>query len=269
MSQRIALVGFGAIARSVVQYIQDEPRLKLTHIVVPEEVIESTRQALASTHADTKVLSHIPLEAERPDLVVECAGHSALQEHVLPALRAGVPCMVVSIGALSDANMAEAIEAAAREGNTQVQLLSGAIGGIDAVAAAKYSGLDAVTYVGRKPPLGWLGSPAEQVTDLRKLTTATRFFEGTAREAARDYPKNANVAATLSLAGIGLDNTRVELWADPAVDQNIHHYEASGAFGHMAVTLKGNPLPDNPKTSALTVLSIVRALKNRVNTIVI
>lgn len=268
MSQKIALVGFGAIARSVLGFLADEPRLQLSQVVVPSEFQAEAQKALPTAYRQTPVNSQLILDP-KPDLVVECAGHTALREHIVPALRAGIPCMVVSIGALSDDGLAAELEQAAQEGKTQVQLLSGAIGGIDAVAAARYAGLESVRYIGRKPPKGWLGSPAEKVVDLNQLNQATRFFDGSARDAARDYPKNANVAATLSLAGLGLDKTRVELWADPTVNQNIHHYQAEGAFGKIEVTLSGNPLPDNPKTSALTVLSIVRALKNRVQTLAV
>ena len=269
--QRIAMVGFGAIGRSVFDLLANEPRLAITHVIVPAGHEAETAQVLqGSTRGDAvQVVTEVPSGDQRPDLVVECAGHSAVQAHVLPSLSSGIPCMVVSIGALSDASLAEQLEAAALAGNTQVQLLSGAIGGIDALAAARVAGLDSVTYVGRKPPLGWLGTPAEDVLDLRNLKEKAMFFEGSARDAARLYPKNANVAATLSVAGLGLDNTRVQLWADPAVTENIHYYEAQGAFGFMGVTLKGKPLAANPKTSALTVYSVVRALKNRVTPIAV
>ena len=269
--QRIAMVGFGAIGRSVFDLVADEPRLAITHIVVPEGHQDETLQVLRGSARSTavNVVTAVPSGNERPDLLVECAGHGAVQAHVLPSLAAGIPCMVVSIGALSDAVLAEQLEAAAKAGHTQVHLLSGAIGGIDALAAARVAGLDSVTYVGRKPPLGWLGTPAEEKLDLRNLKEKAMFFEGSARDAARLYPKNANVAATLSVAGLGLDATKVQLWADPAVTENIHYYEAQGAFGFMGVTLKGKPLAANPKTSALTVYSVVRALKNRVTPIAV
>lgn len=267
LQQRIAMVGFGAIGHAIFDMLKHEPRLSIGQIIVSEEGRGAVRAELdgLAVGAPVAALSAVPIDGgDRPDLLVECAGHSAIQEHVLPALAAGIPCLVVSIGALSAPGLAEQLEAAADKGRTQVHLLSGAIGGIDALAAAKVAGLSSVVYTGRKPPLGWLGTPAEETLDLKNLKESTMFFSGSAREAARLFPKNANVAATLSLAGIGLDNTRVELYADPGVTENIHYYEARGAFGFMAVTVKNQPLPSNPKTSALTVYSVVRALQNRV-----
>jgi len=263
---KIAMVGYGAIGQAVHNLIKNDDRLRLAQVIVPAGQEDAVQALFPTDHAGgvPQAVSRISQGDDRPDVLVECAGHAALTAHVLPALSQGIPCMVVSIGALSAPGMAEQLEEAARLGGTQVHLLSGAIGGIDALSAAREAGLDSVTYVGRKPPLGWLGSPAEEKLDLRNLKEKAIFFEGSAREAARLYPKNANVAATLSLAGVGLDHTRVELYADPSVTENIHYYEAKGAFGHMAVTMQGKPLASNPKTSALTVYSVVRGLRNLV-----
>jgi aspartate dehydrogenase len=255
-AQRVTLIGFGAIGRSLFQRAQAIPGLQITAIVVPEA---HAAQARAEA-GPTQVVSQVPAD---PGLVLECAGHQALTEHVIPALRRGVECAVLSSGALSEPDLPEQLADAAAHGQTQVHLLAGAIGGIDAIAAARIAGLESVTYTGRKPPTGWRGTPAEEVVDLDSLREPTVILEGTARDSARLYPKNANVSATVSLAGMGLDATRVRLIADPTVSDNIHEIDVRGAFGEMKIIMRGKPLPDNPKTSALTVLSALRFLQNR------
>jgi aspartate dehydrogenase len=261
--RKLAMVGCGAIGSSVLRLLHDDPQVRVTQVVVPRAAFDDARRACAEAAPSARVLESLDLgDAARPDLLVECAGHAAVGDHVLPALEAGIPAVVASIGALHDADALLRLETAATKGGTHVVLVPGAIGGIDALAAARIGGLDSVTYTGRKPPLGWKGTPAEKVCDLDDLSEPVVIFDGSAREAARLYPKNANVAATVSLAGLGFDATRATLIADPGVTRNVHRITAVGAFGRLELTLEGQPLPANPKTSALTVYSIVRAIRN-------
>lgn len=263
----VSMVGCGAIGRGVLELLKSDPDVVFDLVIVPEGTMDEARSAVSALAPHARVATHLSEAHGRPDLLVECAGHRALEEHIVPALELGIPCMVVSVGALSEPGLADRLEAAARRGGTQVQLLSGAIGAIDALAAARVGGLDEVIYTGRKPPRAWKDTPAEQRVDLDALDGPTVIFEGSARDAARLYPKNANVAATLSLAGLGLDRTAVKLLADPGVEENVHHVEARGAFGGFELTMRGKPLAANPKTSALTVFSVVRALGNRAHAV--
>jgi len=253
------MIGYGAVGRTVHARLRGNAGVRIAHVVVHADSVAQVQQIAGP---DVAVSDVVPSNAT---LVLECAGHSALTEHVLPALRRGIECAVLSVGALSEVGLAEQFKAAARDGGTQLHLLPGAIGGIDAIAAARLAGLDEVTYTGRKPPQGWRGSPAENLCDLDNLTEPVLILQASAREAARLYPKNANVAATVALAGLGLDATTVRLYADPGVQQNVHEISLRGVFGEMQLTLRGKPLADNPKTSTLTVLSALRFLNNRVD----
>lgn len=262
---RLALVGCGAIGTALLGLLGHDDEITVAAIVLrdPAKVPASAARACPSATYATAV------PPEGIDLVLEAAGHGAITQHVLPALARGVPAIVCSVGALSTAGLPQALEAAARAGGTQLQLIPGAIGAIDALTAAAVGGLDTVRYTGSKPPQAWKGTPAEQSHDLDALAVPTLVFEGSAREAAARYPKNANVAATVALGGIGLDRTEVRLVADPGAAMNTHRLEASGAFGRFDFTAHNAPLPANPKTSALTVYSAVRALRQRVSPVVL
>ena len=261
--RKLTLIGYGAIGRSLYTRLQGHAGVVVDTIVVP---LQSVAKVQALVGEGVKVCSEVP---EQTYMLLECAGHAALTAHVLPALERGVECAVLSVGALAEPGLPEQLADAARRGGGQIHLLSGAIGGIDAISAARIAGLHSVTYTGRKPPEGWRGTPAEQLVDLDKITEPTVILEASAREAARLYPKNANVAATISLAGLGLDATQVRLIADPTVTENIHEVDVRGEFGEMQMTMRGKPLADNPKTSALTVLSALRFLDNRTGSMTI
>ena len=201
------------------------------------------------------------LLAAGPDLVADCAGHEALRLYAEPLLRAGASLVTVSSGALAAPALEARLAAAqARPGGGRLLIASGAMLGLDGLAAARYGGLERVRYRGIKPARAWRGTPAEALLDLDGRAEPAEFFRGSAREAASQYPANANVTATIALAGIGFDRTEVCLVADPAGRENIHQLEYAGAFGRAQVEVRGRPSPANPKTSLLTGLSVWRAL---------
>ncbi len=255
----VVLIGFGAIGQAICRRLQSSSLITVSHVVVRAVGVSDAMAAIEEMRVPIRVVTEVPLGAQ---LCLECAGHEALGTHVMEALRRGVECAVLSTGALAEPGLPERLSDAALQGGTQVHLLSGAIGGMDAIAAARLGGLDEVTYTGRKPPSSWAPAPVSS----QKITV---ILQATAREAARLYPKNANVAATIALAGLGLDKTHVRLISDPSVTTNVHEIRAKGAFGEMRIEFRGKPLADNPKTSALTVLSALRFLHNRASSLTV
>ena len=264
---QVGLIGYGGIARDVLAVLRDSGSdVAVVGALCRPGRAEKARAALGGVPI---VESLGDLMALRPTVVAEVAGQPALTAFGPDVLRGGVDLLVISIGALAQPTLLERLKAAARDGKSRILLPAGAVGGIDAIAAMRLGGLHLVRYRSRKPPAAWRGSPAEQVADLDKLTAPTVLYRGNAGEAALKYPQNANVAATVALAGLGFAATEVELVADPAAPGNVHEIEAEGVAGRFAITLQGKPSRTNPKTSALAALSVARALINLEATIVV
>ena len=246
---KIGLIGRGAIARYVSDALQERGHTLGAILVRPDRL-----------RADLEVSSIEALPADL-DLMIDCAGHSALATFGPGILARGTDMITVSLGALADTRTESELFAAAQTGDTKLHLASGAIGALDCLNAARVGKLTGVTYIGRKPPQGWKGSPAEDKLNLDALNeTAATHFEGTARAAALEYPKNANVAAAVALAGLGFDETQVQLIADPTITQNIHEVRAEGDFGSFHFQISGNALPENPRSSALAAMSVLGKL---------
>ena len=264
--QTILIIGCGAIGEAVVGYLAGNPAA-----AIGAAIIEPGTEAHArDVFGDGVQLGHDINAITTPiDLAVECAGHPALRQHGAAILARGTDLITVSSGALGDPALYDELAAAASKGKSQLRVVSGAIGALDALAAASVGNLAAVTYRGRKPPQGWRGSPAEDKLDLDALTGAATHFTGSARDAALEYPKNANVAASVALAGLGMDATIVELIADPAVERNIHEIVAEGDFGRFEFHIEGKSLPDNPRSSAVAAMSVVREIIRTTSPIVI
>jgi len=273
---RLGLLGFGNIAVALLEQLSTAVELPLEHLSVLclPEMVEDARDRLSRDFpavsktvlvgTDTRTLLSAKL-----DLVVECAGHGAVATHVPLLLRAGVDVILASVGALSDPELDAVLRAAARQGGSRLILTTGAIGGVDLLSAIAAAGGLEVTYRGSKPPVAWQGTDAERVVDLKSVSQPTRFFAGTAREAAMAYPRNANVAATLALAGAGFDATRVELIADPQASGNVHEYAVTSPIARFSIRIENLPSKANAKTSVSTVYSILREIRNRVSPVAI
>ncbi|WP_029059192.1 aspartate dehydrogenase [Stappia stellulata] len=255
--KHVAIIGYGAIARYVMTAIAERDDLSLCGIIGRAGRLEDARACAPDTVAIADAVGGLP---QRPDLVLDCAGHAGLRDHGPDILAAGIDLYSVSAGALADAALHDALSAAARRGRAALRIVSGAIGGLDILGAARQGGLTRVVYRGRKPPASWRGTPAEDRIDLDAQGEAQVHFRGNARQAAALYPKNANVTASIALAGIGFDATEVELISDPACVENRHELVAEGAFGSFAFQVSGRAMPDNPKSSALTAMSMVDTL---------
>ena len=250
--KKIMLIGYGAMAQAVIERLP--PQVAIGWIVAREP----HHAAIHAQFGTTVEALTSPQEClDAPDLVLECASQQAVAQYGEAVLARGWHLAVISTGALADS----ALEQRLQNAGGQLTLLSGAVAGIDGLAAAKEGGLEHVTYRSRKSPASWRGSYAEQLIDLNAVSEAQVFFEGSAREAARLFPANANVAATVALGGVGMDETRVQLMVDPATQRNTHTIHVKGLFGEFHLELSGLPLASNPKTSTLAALSAVRACR--------
>ncbi len=198
-----------------------------------------------------------------PEVVVEAASHDAVRDYCEALLTEGISVIVLSGGALSDDALRERLETAAAQSGALLYVPSGGIGGLDALKAACAAGVEAVQITIMKPPAAWRNIPyVERLgVDLDALTEARTLFEGPAREGVPLFPANVNIAAVLSIAGIGFDRTRLRVVADPALVHNTHLIEVRGETGAFSVKMENVPAPDNPKTAWLACYSALAALK--------
>jgi len=191
------------------------------------------------------------------DLVFEAASQQAVGQYAMQVLTANKDMVIMSIGSLFDDALRKKLETTARKNNCKIYLPSGAVCGIDGVLAASIERLDSVTLVTTKSP----ASLGIQVEDR------TVVFEGSAREAVKRFPKNINVAACLSIAGVGFDETKVEIVADPVESRISHKILAHGRFGRLRAEVENMPNPNNPKSSYLASLSAIAILRRVINPI--
>lgn len=257
---RLAIVGWGAIARRVVQLL-DERKSNVTLLGIGTRTMPEGESVLPTGVAwlsGPEALGKIGA-----DLVVEAAGRSAVEAWGHAALGGACGYAVCSTSAFCEDGLLDRLIDSAQEHGGRILIPSGALAAVDALSAASILPLASVTHSIVKPPRAWLGTPAEAIVDLHNLTDRTVFFEGSAREAAQRFPANANVAAITALAGIGFDRTSVVLVADPSARRNSHRLQVTGDFGTFDMTIENRPLATNPKSSELTALGLVRLIENQ------
>jgi aspartate dehydrogenase len=256
---RVGLLGGGVIARLFL-----EERTGDVEVVAIAGRSDASRgKALAREFGAPFVVGAQKLIAARPEIVIEAASHDAVREHVEALLTAGVSVIVLSGGALCDDALRERLERASKKHRAALYVPSGGIGGLDALKAACAAGVDEVSIAVTKPAAAWKGIPyvERMKLDLDRLSGPVTLFEGTAREGVPHFPANVNIAAVLSLAGIGFDRTRLKVVADPALTFNTHFVTIKGRTGTIDLRFESVPSPDNPKTAMLACYSALAAFR--------
>lgn len=266
---KIAIIGRGAIASLVMRHIQSDARFKVALVLQPGRPAPDA----ASAEGLTVLFGLDSLLAWQPTLVIEAASKSALQAYAAPCLAAGISVIASSVGALADADLYAHLHDAAITGHSKLILPSGAVGALDYLSATRFANQTGgsatrIVYESRKPPTAWHDVLVERGLPLKPDAPIT-LFEGSAREAAKLFPQNLNVAATIALAGVGMEDTQVSVIVDPAVTGNMHTLRATGAFGNMSAQMVNRPAPTNPKTSWVVGLSVIAAFERYFAAIVV
>ena len=255
----VAIAGLGAIGMRVARALDtgDIEGMRLTAVSARDRDRAAQRVADFGTPPDIMALEDLAAHA---DSVVECAPKAVFQALAESVIEAGKTFMPLSVGALLD--HMDLIDRARQTGG-RVIVPTGALIGLDTVRAMAVGEINEVTLITRKPPRGLEGAPhlIENGIDVLALTEATRVFHGTAREAARGFPANVNVAAALSLAGIGPDKTQVEVWADPSINRNMQSVRVVSDSGDAEMTIRNIPSEENPRTGKITALSTIACLQ--------
>lgn len=259
----VGIVGCGAIGKALLKAF-DAGTLGVNVAGVVSRTEASARDFLSTLGKPVPYLDRASLIA-RSDLVVEAAGQGVVADLARVVFAARKDLLVISAGALLD--HPEIIEQARATG-CKLFVPSGAIAGLDGIKSAAIGQIIHSTITTRKPPEGLEGAPylVERGVSLRGLSEERELFSGTAREACRGFPANVNVSAAVSLAGIGPDRTRIRILAVPGLKRNCHDVEVEGEFGRLLVHVENVP-SENPRTGRLTVLSIIRSIRDAADSV--
>ncbi|HDO52285.1 MAG TPA: aspartate dehydrogenase [Rhizobiales bacterium] len=264
---RLAIAGLGAIGMSVARHVDRGAIEGMTLVAVAARDHARAKERLAEFAHPPDVLS---LEAlcEAADVIVECVPAAHFMEVAGPAVSKGRIFMPLSAGVLLD--HPELTDLARKKG-ARIIVPTGALIGLDAVRAAASGGIHSVKLVTRKPPAGLKDAPHVVAAgiSLNNLTAPKLLFSGSARDAAKGFPANLNVAAALALAGCGPERTQVEIWADPGVTRNVQSVTVKSACADFTMTIENVPSDDNPRTGRITAHSVIAALRRLTEPLVV
>ena len=258
----IAIGSLGTVGLDVARRIDAGiPGLKLQAVSALHR--RRAEDRLKEFHRPIPVLP-LPELAEEADVVVECAPSAVFRQVAESTIQLGRVLIPISVGALID-NW-DLVEKATKTG-ARINIPTGALVGLDAVRAAAQGTVSRVTIITRKPPAGLAGSSylINNNIHVDEITEPTKVFEGTARSGVAAFPANVNVAAALGLAGIGLDQTMLEIWADPSIDRNTHSIQVEADSARMELKIENVPSKENPRTGRIVALSIIAALRRLVD----
>lgn len=255
----IGLIGCGAIGSSIAKAVQNGAIDGASLIALFDQDIDSAKSL--SKKLNNKIVATDSFEqfisTNGMSVVVEAASQKAATRYSRKVVSSGKDLLIMSTGSLLNANLFKDLSNLSRETGSSIFVPSGAIGGIDAIKAARH-GLSSVQLTTRKPPQSLSDTAG---INLQETKEPIVVFEGNAVEAVKRFPFNINVAATISLAGIGPENTRVKIIADPNAKGNTHEIEAVGESGTMKFVMENVPHPENHMTSYLAVLSAIETLR--------
>jgi len=260
--KKIGLLGCGAIGTQIALAV-DSGKIPAQLTQIYDLSKEASQRLVQKLKNKPNIVENSHLLSSGPvDLVVEAASQDAVKDVALSILQNKKDLMIMSVGALLDESILEVILQACKDFKKKVYLPSGAIAGLDAIKSVKDE-LESVILVTTKHPQSLKGAKFFETSDvnLDELKKPTTIFEGDASKAVKLFPANINVAALLSLTGLGSQKTNVRIVADPNTDKNTHSIEAIGSFGKLFIKVENIPDQNNPKTSRLAILSAIEKLR--------
>ena len=261
---KVGIVGCGTIGSELARYIDTQiPQMELVAVC---DVIPKKAKELADNLIRRPAIIEMDKLIENSDLVIESASKNVAKEVVRKCCEKSKDVLAMSTsGILEEPRFLDL----ARKKGIHLYLPSGAITGLDGLKGAKIGEIHSVTLTTRKPPQALAGAPfiIQNKIDTDNIKEETLLFEGTALEAVAAFPANINVAATLSLAGVGPKRTMVRIFASPGLNVNVHEVEVTGEFGKFITRTENLASAKNPKTSYLAVLSAMATLKQIADTV--